>query len=76
MSVQPRKCVPEGIARALGISAHTAVQTFEKYAHLGPCGVIANLEEAEKKSKLIPDALVAMYAQGAGFCRASVIVEW
>jgi len=76
LSVQPRKWVPEGIARALGISPHTAVQTFEKYAHLGPCGIIVNLEEAERKSKLKQDTLVAMYAQGAGFCRASVIVKW
>lgn len=76
LSVQPRKWVPEGIARALSLPSTTAVQTFEDYAHLGPCGIIANLEEAEKKSMLQPGTVVAMYAQGAGFCRASVIVEW
>ena len=76
LSVQPRKWVPEGIARALSLSPTTAVQTVEEYAHLGPCGIIANLEEAEKKSMLNPGTVVAMYAQGAGFCRASVIVEW
>lgn len=76
LSVQPRKWVPEGIARALGIAPDKAVQTFETYAHLGPCGIVANLEEAERRSKLTPGAIVAMYAQGAGFCRASVIVEW
>lgn len=76
VSVQPRKWVPEGIARALSLPATTAVQTFEEYAHLGPCGIIANLEEADKKSMLNSGTVVAMYAQGAGFCRASVIVEW
>lgn len=76
VSVQPRKWVPEAIARALSLPPTTAVQTFEEYAHLGPCGIIANLEEAERKSMLNPGTVVAMYAQGAGFCRASVIVEW
>lgn len=76
LSVQPRKWVPEAIARALSLPATAAVQTFEDYAHLGPCGVIANLEAAEKRSMLKPGTIVAMYAQGAGFCRASVIVEW
>lgn len=76
LSVQPRKWVPEGIAISLGLQPSAVVQTFEKYAHLGPCGVIANLEEAESQSKLKPDTLVALYAQGAGFCTTSVIIKW
>lgn len=76
LSVQPRKWVPEGIARALGLAPSTAVQTFDEYAHLGPCGIIANLEEAEKRSLLKPGTVVAMYAQGAGFCRAAAIIAW
>jgi 3-oxoacyl-[acyl-carrier-protein] synthase-3 len=76
ISVQPRKWVPEGIARSLGLPRKSAVQTFEKYAHLGPCGIIANLEEAETQGLLKPGTIVALYAQGAGFCRASAILEW
>jgi len=76
LTVQPRKWVPEGIARALSLPPSAAVQTFDEYAHLGPCGVIANLVGAEKKSMLKPGTIIAMYAQGAGFSRASVIVEW
>jgi 3-oxoacyl-[acyl-carrier-protein] synthase III len=76
ISVQPRKWVSEGIARALGLERSVAVQTFEKYAHLGPCGIIANLEEAESNGLLKPGSIVALYAQGAGFCRGSVILEW
>lgn len=76
ISVQPRKWVPEGIARSLGLPPNAAVQTFEKYAHLGPCGIIANLEEAETKGLLKPGNIVALYAQGAGFCRVSIIIKW
>lgn len=76
VSVQPRKWIPEGIARSLGLPVGAAVNTFERYAHLGPCGVIANLEEAARNSKLTPGSIVAMYAQGAGFSTASVILEW
>lgn len=76
ISVQPRKWVPGGIARALGLEADIAVQTFEKYAHLGPCGIVANLEEAETNNLLQPGKVVALYSQGAGFCTNSVILKW
>jgi 3-oxoacyl-[acyl-carrier-protein] synthase III len=76
ISVQPRKWVPGGIASSLGLSEEIAVQTFEKYAHLGPCGIVPNLEEAENSNRLKSGAIVALYAQGAGFCRSSVIIEW
>src|SRR5580658_1345626 len=69
--VQPRNWIPGAIAETLGISPSIAPTTFHKLAHLGPRGAVANLIEARRLGLLAPrggePALVAMYAQGAGF---------
>jgi 3-oxoacyl-[acyl-carrier-protein] synthase III len=75
-TVQPRRWVPEGIARALGMQDFLAPTTFERFAHLGGCGVIANLLEAKQRGLLREGAMVALYAQGAGFTRAAAIAQW
>jgi 3-oxoacyl-[acyl-carrier-protein] synthase-3 len=80
-SVQPRRWVPVGIAEALGLSPERAPQTYDQLAHLGCCGVVTNLLEARRQGLLRPrsdgePATVALYAQGAGFTRAAMIVRW
>jgi 3-oxoacyl-[acyl-carrier-protein] synthase-3 len=80
-SVQPRRWIPAAIAEALGLSADVAPQTFDERAHLGPCGVVTNLIEARRRGLLScgPDReppVVCMYAQGAGFTRAAILLRW
>jgi 3-oxoacyl-[acyl-carrier-protein] synthase III len=79
-SVQPRRWIPAGIARTLGLPPELAPQTFDTLAHLASCGVVTNLIEARRLGMLAPrkgePALVALYAQGAGFTRSSVVVRW
>ncbi|HTA92742.1 MAG TPA: 3-oxoacyl-[acyl-carrier-protein] synthase III C-terminal domain-containing protein, partial [Polyangiaceae bacterium] len=71
LSVQPRRWVPLAIAEALGLDPSVAVQTYQRYAHLGGVGPIVNLLAARDAGKLEPGARVVMYAQGAGFTRAA-----
>lgn len=73
-SVQPRGWIPEAIAEGLGV-AH-APTTFTRLAHVGGCGVVANLIEARRHGHAAPDRNVLLYAQGAGFTRAAAIVRF
>lgn len=73
-SVQPRGWIPGAIARCLGLAPEVAVTTYEKYAHLGACGPIANWHEARQNDSLKPDSLIALYAQGAGFTRGAALI--
>ncbi len=79
-SVHPRRWIPTAIARALGLPPEIAPQTYDTLAHLAGCGVVTNLIEARERGMLAPrdgePALVALYAQGAGFTRASVVLRW
>ncbi len=80
-SVQPRRWIPPAIARALGLPPERAPETFEEFAHLAGCGVVTNLIEARRRGLLAPThdgepPLVCLYAQGAGFTRASVLLRW
>ncbi len=74
-SVQPRGFIPGAIAEHLGIGRDRAVTTYAEVAHVGGCGPVYNLAEARKLGRLERGALVALYAQGAGFTRASAILE-
>jgi 3-oxoacyl-[acyl-carrier-protein] synthase-3 len=76
LSVQPRRWVPLAIAEALGLDPSVAVQTFQRYAHLGGVGPIVNLIAARDLGKLQPGARIVMYAQGAGFTRAAASLTW
>jgi 3-oxoacyl-[acyl-carrier-protein] synthase-3 len=80
-SVQPRRWIPWAIAESLGLSPQIAPQTFDELAHLAGCGVVANLLEARRRGLLasrssgrLPN--VCLYAQGAGFTRAALIVRY
>lgn len=70
--VQPRRWIPSAITEALGAKM-AAPQTFEEYAHLGGCGMVINLMEARKN--LNRPFVAALYAQGAGFTRASAVIR-
>lgn len=75
-TVQPRGWVPEAIAEGLGLPTQIAPQTYDRYAHLGGAGAVANLIAARDLDLLHEGSLLVMYAQGAGFTRAAVAVRW
>jgi 3-oxoacyl-[acyl-carrier-protein] synthase-3 len=76
LSVQPRRWVPLAIAEAIGLAPSAAVQTYQRYGHLGGVGPIVNLLAARDAGKLVPGARIVMYAQGAGFTRAAASLTW
>jgi len=76
LSVQPRRWVPLAIAEALGLDPSVAVQTYQRYAHLGGVGPVVNLIAARDAGKLKAGARIVMYAQGAGFTRAAAALSW
>jgi 3-oxoacyl-[acyl-carrier-protein] synthase III len=75
-SVQPRRWVPAAIAEGLGLPPGVAPQTYDRFAHLGGAGAVANLMAARDSGLLREGALVVMYAQGAGFTRAAAALRW
>lgn len=74
-SVQPRGFLPGAMAERLGLPRSAAVTTYEDIAHVGVCGPVFNLARARELGRLEAGALVALYAQGAGFVRAAVLLE-
>lgn len=76
IAVQPRKWLPLAMAKLLGLRDDQTFQTYEKYAHLGCCGPVVNLMEAADGGLIKKGNLVALYAQGAGFTRSAIIIEW
>lgn len=73
-SFQPTAWYVAALAEALGIDA--APCTFDRIAHVGACGVVANLLEARRLGLLRDGARVALYAHGAGVNRATVMTRW
>lgn len=74
-SVQPRGFIPGAIAERLGLSRDVAITTYDKIAHVGACGLIANLLEARKRDMIKNDSVVALYGQGFGFTRTASILK-
>jgi 3-oxoacyl-[acyl-carrier-protein] synthase III len=75
-TVQPRRWVPAAIAEGLGLPSRVAPQTYDRFAHLGGAGAVANLIAARDAGLLRKGALAVIYAQGAGFTRAAAAVRW
>jgi 3-oxoacyl-[acyl-carrier-protein] synthase-3 len=75
-SVQPRGGLPAAIAEAAGFQAGAGVSTFAELAHVGACGVVANLLEARRTGLLSRGDVVALYAQGAGLTCVAALVRW
>jgi 3-oxoacyl-[acyl-carrier-protein] synthase-3 len=75
-SIQPRGWVPGAIAEGLRLPVRVAPNTYERFAHLGGAGPVANLLKAREDGSLRPGALAVMYAQGAGFTRGAAAIRW
>lgn len=73
VSFQPTAWYPAALAEALGVAR--APSTFDRIAHVGACGVVANLLEARTRGLLDPRAPVALYAHGAGVNRIGVLLR-
>jgi 3-oxoacyl-[acyl-carrier-protein] synthase-3 len=75
-AVQPRRWMPGAIAEGLGLPEERAPITFDSIAHVGGCGVVANLLEARRRGLLTEGKRVALYAVGAGVTRAAALIDW
>jgi len=73
-SVQPRGWVPAAMAEILGLEPGVVPSVYETRGHLGACGPIANLELWARSGRTAGARLGALYAQGAGFTRAAVLL--
>jgi len=74
-AVQPRGWIPPSIAEGLGLDPAVAPTTYDSVAHLGGCGVVANLIACRDGGLLVPGALAVLYAQGAGFTRSAALLR-
>lgn len=74
-SVEPRGWVPSAIAEVLGLDPSIVYSVYTNRGHLGACGPIANLEKAQREGSISEGDIIALYAQGAGFTTASVLLE-
>ncbi len=70
---QPTAWYGAAAAEALGITH--APSTFERLAHVGACGVVANLLEARDRGLMERGARLALYAHGAGVNRAGLLLR-
>jgi 3-oxoacyl-[acyl-carrier-protein] synthase-3 len=73
-SVQPRGWVPSAMAELLGLDPGVVPSVYETRGHLGACGPIANLEHWYRSQRSGGARVGALYAQGAGFTRAAVLL--
>ena len=74
-SVMPRGWVPPSILECLDLPADRAVTTYRHTGHLGAVGPMANLLFARDQNRVRDGAVVALYAQGAGFARGAVLLR-
>jgi 3-oxoacyl-[acyl-carrier-protein] synthase III len=74
-SVMPRGWVPPSILECLNLPPDRAVTTYRHTGHLGAVGPIANLLWARDQKRIHDGALVALYAQGAGFARGAALLR-
>lgn len=75
-TIQPAAWYPSALAEAVGVPVERAPTTFEAMAHVGACGVVANLLAARRAGRLVPGAHVVLYAHGAGMNRVAALVRW
>ncbi len=72
---QPRGWVPQAILQVLGLPEERATSIYATRAHLGASGCIANLDHAYRTGRTRESQFAALYAQGAGFTRAGVVLR-
>ncbi len=63
-------------AKALGIDPARVIDLYPTYANIGPVFPLANLYHAAASSKIRPDDLVLVYANGAGATAAAMVMRW
>lgn len=74
-SVEPRGWIPRAIAQVLGLDPEITSSVYELRGHLGACGPIANLYKAYRDQRMSEVDVAAIYAQGAGYTRAAVLLQ-
>ena len=74
--IQPLAWYQAAVAEGLGVAAARVPSTYDRYAHLGGAGVIANLIEARHRGLLADGAPVVLYAHGAGLAWYGALVRW
>ncbi|MEZ4294063.1 MAG: 3-oxoacyl-[acyl-carrier-protein] synthase III C-terminal domain-containing protein [Polyangiaceae bacterium] len=75
-STQPRRWFPAAIAESIGLPHAKAPDTWDDLAHIGGCGIVANLLAARDRGLLRPGASVLLYGMGAGVTRGAAILTW
>lgn len=75
-TIQPMVWYQPALADALGVAPDRIPSTYPTYAHIGSCGVVANLLEARARNLLSDGAPVVLYAHGAGITRYAALLRW
>lgn len=75
-TIQPAAWYPTALGEAVGVPRGRAPSTFDRIAHVGACGVVANLLEARAQGLLVPGAQVVLYAHGAGMNCVAALLRW
>jgi 3-oxoacyl-[acyl-carrier-protein] synthase-3 len=63
-------------ARALGIDPERSVNTYARYANMGPMLMPANLYALASTERIEPDDLVMLYSVGSVSSAGAVVVRW
>ena len=74
--MQPLPWFQRAVADGLGLPPDRAPSTYDRYAHVGGAGVVANLMEARRLGLLRDGVHVVLYAHGAGVTRFGSILRW
>jgi 3-oxoacyl-[acyl-carrier-protein] synthase-3 len=74
--MQPLPWFQRAVADGLGMPVERAPSTYDRYAHVGGAGVVANLLEARRLGLLRDGAHVVLYAHGAGVTRFGSVLRW
>jgi 3-oxoacyl-[acyl-carrier-protein] synthase-3 len=74
--IQPLPWYQAAVAEGLGISPERVPSTYDRYAHLGGAGVVANLIEARARGLLHGGSPVILYAHGAGIACYAALLRW
>ncbi len=75
-TMQPLVWFQRAVADGLRIPAERVPSTYERLAHIGGAGVVANLLEARRRGLLRDGAHVVLFAHGAGLTRYASVVRW
>lgn len=63
-------------ARVLGIPMERTINTYPRYANIGPVLTLANLYHAAAAGRIRPDDLVLLYAIGSVSTAGAAVVRW